>query len=152
MVAVPSLRRVARVAAVAAGLSGGLGFLSLMGAFGPISCWTSQSSTDGGETTVSRGCSAGIDYLLSGAGGNAPVLFFWAMVLLVVVAVGVSAAWTGRRRVVWLTVLVGVVVSIIGLMSIGWYFVLPTLSLSVAAVALTVAARRGDDGGPRTAT
>lgn len=152
MVAAPSLRRVARAAAGVAGLSGGLGFLSLMGAFGPITCSTGRSRTGGGEVTVSRECSAGIDYLLGGAGGNAPVLFFWAMVLLGIVGVGVAAAWTGHRRVAWVTVLVGTVVSIIGLMSIGWYFVLPTLSLLVAATALSVAARRRDDGGRRTAT
>ncbi|MFC6825035.1 hypothetical protein [Halopelagius fulvigenes] len=152
MVAAASLRRVARVAAGVAGLSGGLGFLSLMGAFGPITCSTGRSQTGDGEVTVTRECSAGIDYLLSGAGGNAPVLFFWAVALLGLVAVGGAAAWTGHRRVAWLTGLVGTVVSIIGLMSIGWYFVLPTLSLFVAAAALTVEARRRGDGGRRTAT
>lgn len=159
---VPGLpfRRVARGAAGLAGLTGAYGFLYMMGAFGPVSCWTghseggsSQSSAgSGAETTaeVTRGCTAGVDYLLSGAGGNAPVLFFWAVVLLGLVALGGAAAWTGRRSITWVTAVAGVVVSVIGVWSIGWYFVLPTLFLLAAATALTVEARR-DDGGRSTA-
>lgn len=140
-----SLRGLARGAAGLAGVTGGAGFLHLMGAFGPVSCWTGRSQTGDGEVTVTRGCSAGIDYLF-GSGGNAPVLFFWAVALLVLVAVGGVAAWTGHRRVTWVTVVVGVVVSVIGAMSIGWYFVLPTLSLLTAATALSVETRRTGDG------
>lgn len=149
MVATPSLRGVARGAAGLAGATGAAGFLHLMGAFGPVTCWTGRSQTGDGEVTVTRGCSAGIDYLF-GSGGNAPVLFFWAVVLLVLVALGTAAAWTGRRRITWVTVAFGVVISVIGMMSIGWYFVLPTLCLSAAATALSVDARRSGDGGGET--
>lgn len=137
-------KRIARTAAGFAGISGILGFLSLMGAFGPVSCWTgggASGTSNGTTTTASRGCVSGIDYL-GGATGNAPVLFFWAVVLLVLTGIGASAAWTGHRYTTWLTAVAGVVVSILGLMSIGWYFVLPTLCLMGAGVALTIDARR----------
>ena len=151
MVAGRSLRRVARGAAGLAGLTGAYGVLSMMGAFGPVSCWTGSSTTESSDgetvTEVTSGCEAGIDYLFGSTGGNAPVLFFWAMVLLALVGVGSVAAWTGRRGVAWGCAGVGVVVSIIGVMSIGWYFMLPTLFLLVAATALTADARRG--GRPR---
>lgn len=157
MVSRLSLRDVARSAAVLAGLTGTIGFLSLMGAFGPVSCWTSRSGSgeataDGEVTTttgdVTRGCEAGIDYFLGSASGNAPVLFFWAVVLVGLVALGGAAAWTGRRHITWATAVVGAIISVIGLMSIGWYFVLPTLFLLVAAAILTVDARRTADRGP----
>ena len=150
-----TLSRTARIAAGLAGLSGAAGFLRLMGAFGPVSCWTSVSAggtatSAGGpastETTVARGCEAGIDYLLGGGGGNAGVFFFWAVVLLVLVTVGGVAAWTGHRYVTSMAAGVGVVVSILGLWSIGWYFMLPTVFLIAAAIALTVDARRDSDG------
>jgi hypothetical protein len=141
------LRRVARGGAVVAGLTGTGGFLHMMGAFGPVSCWTSRSASSDGTVEITRGCEAGVDYLLGSTGGNAPVLFFWAVVLLGVVTLGSVAAWTGRRRLTWGTAFLGAVVTIIGVMSIGWYFLLPTLSLLVAAVALSVADRRGGDDG-----
>ena len=159
-----SLRSVARIAAVLAELTGAYGFLHMMGAFGPVSCVTSSRSgsgestgTSGGEATttvgeVTRECEAGIDYLLGSAGGNAPVLFFWAVVLAGLVAVGGIAAWTGRRHVAWASALLGVVVSVIGVMSIGWYFLLPTLCLLVAAAALTVDARREKGRNPSAAS
>jgi hypothetical protein len=142
-----SLRRLARFAGVLAGFAGGYGFLVLMGAFGPISCSTSRSSSDGtgseaGVTTVTRDCEAGVDYLLGATSGNAPVLFFWAVVLLGLTGVGVFAVWTGRRRVVWATTGIGLAITIVGVFSIGWQFLLPTLFLGTAATALTVAARR----------
>lgn len=152
-----SLRNVARSAAVLAGLAGAIGFLSLMGAFGPVFCWTSRSgsgeATSDGEITtttseVTRGCEAGIDYFLGSAGGNAPVLFFWAVVLVGLVSLGGVTVWTGRRRITWATAMAGAVISAIGIMSIGWYFMLPTLFLLVAAAILTVDARRTADRGP----
>ena len=80
MVSRPSLRRLARGAAGLAGLTGAYGVLSMLGAFGPVSCWTSSSTTESssGETPTetTHGCEAGIDYLFGSTGGNAPVLFF----------------------------------------------------------------------------
>jgi hypothetical protein len=95
--------------------------------------------------TVSRGCESGIDFLLGTGGppggGNAQVLFSWAVVLLVLVAVGVFGAWSERSRLTWLMVVIGASVTVIGVFSIGWYFLLPTLFLAVAATALTKAQR-----------
>jgi len=142
-----SLRRFARIAGGAAGLSGAYGFLLLMGAFGPVSCWTSRtsgSSSDGrvAPTEVRRGCEAGFDYLLGSTGGNAPVLFFWAVVLLALTSVGVFSIWTGRRLLVWATAGLGVGITIIGMFSIGGQFLFPTLSLFAAAIAFSIRARR----------
>ncbi|SFR96813.1 hypothetical protein SAMN05216559_1714 [Halomicrobium zhouii] len=142
-----SLRRLARIAGGAAGLSGSYGFLRLMGAFGPVSCWTSQTSSEsssGGvtSTAVSRGCEAGVDYLLGSTGGNAPVLFFWAVVLLALTGVGVVSVWTDRRLLNWATVCLGGVITVVGMFSIGGQFLFPTLCLFAAAVALSVRARR----------
>lgn len=142
-----SLRRFARFTGGAAGLAGAYGFLLLMGVFGPISCSTSRSSSGetGSEesvTTVTRDCEAGIDYLLGTTTGNAPVLFFWAVVLLGLTGVGVVAVWTGRRRLVWATTGLGLAITIVGVFSIGWQFLVPTLFLGTAATALTVASRR----------
>lgn len=150
-----SLRRFARGAAALAGLVGTYNALYLLGAFGPVSCWTGytssgSASSNGTETTttptVTRGCESGIDALLGTGGppggGNAEVLFSWSLVLLGLVVVGGYGAWTDRRRVTWATVVVGAVVTVLGVFSIGWYFLLPTLFLSVAAAALSVAARR----------
>lgn len=145
--ATPSLERLARGTAVLAWVTGVYGVLAMMGAFGPVSCWTSRSASSDGTITTSRGCEAGIDYLFGHTGGNAPVLFFWSAVLLGLILVGGSAVWTSHRRVVWTAVIGGVVISVVGVMSIGWYFVLPTLSLLVGAVALTVAVRRQPDNG-----
>ena len=138
----PSLQGVARGAGVAAALSGLAGVLSMLGAFGPIYCRTERMASSDGTSAVSRTCGSGIDYLLGNGGGNAATFFAWAMVLLAVV---VGAVWTGRRRLLWGTALVGTVVSVIGLMSIGWYFVLPTACLLLAATALTGRARRARD-------
>lgn len=126
----------------------------MMGAFGPVSCWRSYSrsgsaSSNGTSTTtaptVTSGCESGIDALLGSGGppggGNAGVLFFWSLVLAVLVAVGGYAAWTGHRRITWATVVVGAVITVIGVFSIGWFFLLPTLSLLVAATARSVEAR-----------
>jgi len=149
-----SLRRLARGAAGLAGLVGSYGVLHLMGAFGPVSCWTSRSasgsaSQNGTATsttpTVTRGCESGIDAVLGGGppgGGNAEVLFSWALVLLVLVAVGGWAAWTGRRGVAWATVVAGAAITVVGVFSIGWYFLGPTVLLAVAATARSVEARR----------
>ena len=150
-----SLKRLARGAATLAGLVGAYNVLHLMGAFGPVSCWTGYSgggsaSGDGVETTVAptvtRGCESGIDFLLGTegppGGGNAQILFSWAFVLLVLVALGWYGAWTGRRYVVWVTAVAGGAVTVVGVFSIGRYFLLPTLLLSVAAVALSVDVRR----------
>ena len=141
----PSLQGVARGAGVGAALSGLAGVLSMLGAFGPIYCRTERMASSDGTSAVSRTCGSGIDYLLGNAGGNAATFFAWAMVLLAVVVFGVGAVWTGRRRLLWGTALVGTVVSVIGLMSIGWYFVLPTACLLLAATALTGRARRARD-------
>ena len=141
----PSLQGVARTAGVVAALSGLAGVLSMLGAFGPIYCRTERMASSDGTSAVSRTCGSGIDYLLGNGGGNAATFFAWAMVLLAVVVVGVGAVWTGRRRLLWGTALVGTVVSVIGLMSIGWYFVLPTACLLLAATALTGRARRARD-------
>lgn len=141
-------KRIAKITTGLTGLSGTVGVLSLMGAFGPVSCWKSVSETDtAGDTTtttVIRGCESGIDYLLGTTTGNAPVLFFWAIALLVLTLVGTTAGWTGHRYTTWVTAAIGGVVSIIGLMSIGWYFVLPTLCLVITGTALTLDARRAD--------
>lgn len=145
MIAAPSLDRLSRGAAAVSGITGVYGVLAMMGAFGGVSCWTSRSTTGDGTVTTSSGCEAGIDYLLGRTSGNAPVLFFWSAVLFGLVSVGCLAVWTGHRRVAWVTVGVGVAVSLLGVMSIGWYFLLPTLFLLVAAVASTVAARRRRD-------
>jgi hypothetical protein len=133
----------------------------MMGAFGPVSCWTSQSATGtaseaGGRTepvttAITRQCESGVDYLLGSTGGNAPVLFAWSMVLLVLVALGGFGAWTGRRYVTWLAAVASAVITVIGVFSIGWYFLFPTLFLLVAAVALSVLARRETDGTRPTA-
>lgn len=114
-----------------------------MGAFGPVSCWTSGGSNIEGTT---RSCESGIDYLLGSSTGNAPVLFFWAVVLLALVTLGGAAAWTGHRYVTWATTVVGIGISILGVMSIGWYFLPPTLFLLVAAIALSIDARRENNG------
>jgi hypothetical protein len=161
----PTLQQVAHSAAGLASLTGVYGFLAMMGAFGPVSCWTSKSAsqtaiepTSGGEVvtsseiTVTHGCEAGIDYLFRSTSGNAPVLFFWSVVLLGLVTLGGAAVLTGHRYITWISAVVGVIISIIGVMSIGWYFMLPTLFLLIAATALTVKARRGIDGGPSTPT
>ncbi|SEP10036.1 hypothetical protein SAMN04487948_11414 [Halogranum amylolyticum] len=151
----PSLRDVARGAGVLAVLSGGYGFLAMLGAFGPVSCWTSRTATEtssGASTTVvTRGCEAGIDYLFGSTGGNAPVLFFWAVMLIGLVAIGGGAAWGGYRHLTWASAVVGTIISIIGVMSIGWYFMFPTLCLLIAAIALTVKARRESTGRRPTA-
>ena len=157
-----SLHQIARSAAGLACLTGAYGFLAMMGAFGPVSCWTGGSassvSTSSGEgvttseVTVTRGCEAGIDYLLGSANGTAAVLFFWAVVLVSLVAFGGAAAWTGHRYVTWVAAGAGGLISIIGVMSIGWYFMLPTLFLLAAATALTVTARQGTDGGQSPTT
>ncbi|MGQ4555926.1 hypothetical protein [Halobellus sp. GM3] len=151
-----SLRRVTRGATALAALTGAYNFLALMGAFGPVSCWTGASSSGSASsngtvttttTTVTRGCESGIDFLLSGGGqaggGNASVLFSWALVLLALVAVGGYAAWMGRRRVTWLTVVAGAAITAVGMFSIGWYFLLPTAFLLIAATTLSMEARRG---------
>jgi hypothetical protein len=142
----PSLLGVARGAGVLAWLSGGYGFLFMLGAFGPVSCWTTQTATESasGESTtvVTRGCEAEIDYLFGSAGGNAPVLFGWAMVLIGLVAFGGAAAWLGYRHLIWATAVIGTSISVLGVLSIGWFFMPPTLFLLIAATALTVKARR----------
>lgn len=69
-------------------LTGFYGFLVLMGAFGPVSCWSGQSQSSTGEVVTTHGCEAGIDYLFGRTAGNAPVLFLWASVLLILVAIG----------------------------------------------------------------
>lgn len=134
--------RVARIAAGLATVAGTYGVLSLMGAFGPVSCLTSGGSTIDGTT---RTCVSGVDYLIGSTTGNAPVLFFWAVVLLALVALGGVTAWTGRRYITWATTVVGTVISILGVMSIGWYFMLPTLFLLVAALALSISSWRGNN-------
>lgn len=147
-----TLRRLARGAAALAALVGVYHALSLLGAFGPVSCWTSYAasgtaSSNGTETTttptVTRGCESGIDFLLGGsAGGNAATLFSWGMVLVALVALGGYGAWTDRRILLWGTVVAGAVITVVGAFSIGWYFLLPTLFLFVAATARSVEARR----------
>lgn len=142
-----SLRLVARGAGVLAGLVGGYHALVLLGAFGPVSCWTGYSvsdSSDGERTTaVSQGCESGIDYLFGSTEGNAPVLFFWSLALLALVALAAVAAWTGRRRTLWGVSVVGAAVTVLGAFSIGWYFLVPTLCVLAAATALSLAERRG---------
>ncbi|MFB6130056.1 MAG: hypothetical protein ABEJ28_04440 [Salinigranum sp.] len=147
------LRTLARGAAVAAGLLGTYYFLALMGAFGPVSCWSGYSvsgsaPSGGAETTavprVTHGCESGIDALLGTGGppggGNAPVLFSWAFALLALVALGGYGAWNGRRYLTWAAVVAGATITVVGVFSIGAYFLLPTLSLLVAATALSVEA------------
>ncbi|MFC6988376.1 hypothetical protein ACFQJD_06045 [Haloplanus sp. GCM10025708] len=153
-----TLRRLARVAATLAAFAGIHHVLYLLGAFGPVSCWEAQSasgtaSANGSATTttptVTRGCESGIDFLLGSfgpaGGGNAGVLFSWALVLSVLVALGVYGTWTERRYLVGTTVVAGAATTVVGVFSIGWFFLLPTLFLFVAATALTVEARRERD-------
>ncbi|PSQ51004.1 hypothetical protein BRD15_00175 [Halobacteriales archaeon SW_6_65_15] len=155
----PSLRTIARSAAGLAGVTGAYGVLALLGAFGPVACISESAGGEGvsseaagssGVTAPSGeaadGCVSGIDYLLGGGGEIVPQFFAWPMVLLVFVALGVAAAWTGRRRAAWLVALVGVAVSLVGFLSIGWYFALPTVFLLIAAAALSAEARRGFEG------
>lgn len=152
------LRRTALTSGALAVISGLYGVLSLMGAFGPVSCWERQSvsgsasqngSTGPTTTEVSRGCKAGIDFPLGSAGppggGNAAVLFGWAMVLLGVVALGSFAVASGRHRLTWVAGGVGAVVSVLGIWSVGWYFMLPAFFLLVAAGAQHVRAQRQRD-------
>ena len=128
----------------------------MMGAFGPVSCWRSYSSSGSASSngtsttttpTVTSGCESGIDFLLGSggpSGGNAGVLFSWSLALAVLVAVGGYAAWTGHRRVTWATVVAGAVITVIGVFSIGWFFLLPTVFLAIAATALSMEARNAD--------
>jgi hypothetical protein len=152
-----SLRRLARAGAGLAAAAGAYGSLYLMGAFGPVSCWRSYSqggtATRNGSAstttpTVTTGCESGIDFLLGTGGppggGNAGTLFAWSTVLLGLVAVGVAAAWTDHRRTTWATVVLGAAITVVGVFSIGWFFLLPTLFLLVAATANSVRARRYD--------
>jgi hypothetical protein len=154
----PSLRTIARSAAGLAGVTGAYSVLALLGAFGPVACISESASGEGvsseaagssGVTSTSGeaadGCVSGIDYLLSG-GRVAPEFFAWPMVLLVFVALGVAAAWTGRGRATWLVAIAGVAISLAGFLSIGRYFALPALFLLVAAAALSAEARRGFEG------
>jgi hypothetical protein len=152
MISVPSLRTVARGAVGLAALSGFYGSLRLLGAFGPVGCWTSRTTRGDGTVTTARGCEAGIDYLFGSTGGNAPILFFWAVVLLALVAVGVGAVWTGHRTLGWVVVVVGAAVTVLGLFSVGSFFLVPTLCLFLAVTARTVAARRSPGGGTGPAT
>ena len=150
-----SLASLARGATAVVGLAGAYGVLHLLGAFGRVSCWENRSasgtaSANGTETTtaptVTRGCESGIDFLLGTAGppggGNAATLFGWATVLAVLVAVGCWAAWTDRRPLAWASVVVGAAVTVVGVFSIGWFFLVPTLGLFTTATARSVAARR----------
>ncbi len=130
-------RRVARIAAGLAGLAGAYGFLYLMGAFGSVSC----HQTSGGA----EGCIAGIDYLVGNAGGNASTLFFWATLLLGLVAIGGIATWTNHRRITWGTALVSVGISVFGLW-LGWFFIASAVGLLTAALALSVGARHDNNG------
>jgi len=142
MVSIRLLHRTAIGTAVLAFLTGLYGFLKLMGAFGPVSCWTGQSQSSAGSVVTTHGCEAGVDYLYGSTAGNAPVLFFWAVVLLGLVAIGVVATWTGHRWITWATVVVGITISLLGLLSIGWAFMGPTLFLLISAAAMTVARRQ----------
>ncbi|WP_323676291.1 hypothetical protein [Halorubellus sp. PRR65] len=136
-----SLGRLARASAGVATVAGVGGALYMLGAFGPVTCATSTSSTGEGTTTTTHACTAGIDYVF-GAGGNAPVLFFWSVALLALVGIGAASAWTNRIAVTWTTAVLCGVVTVIGVFSIGWFFLVPTVALLTAAVARTVAARR----------
>lgn len=149
-----SLKDLARGAAAVAGLLGVYHFLYLMGAFGPVSCWRSVSesgtaSQNGTETsttpTVTRGCESGIDAVLGfggpHGGGNAEILFSWGVVLLLLGGIGVFGTWTGRIYLIWGTVLVGAVITVIGMFSVGWYFLLPTVLFLIAGISLSVRAR-----------
>ncbi|MFB6123844.1 MAG: hypothetical protein ABEJ78_10350 [Haloferacaceae archaeon] len=97
-----TLRRLARAVATLAAFAGTHHVLYLLGAFGPVSCWEAQSASgtaaDNGSATtatptVTRGCESGIGVLLGpsgpAGGGNAGVLFSWALVLAALVALGV---------------------------------------------------------------
>jgi NADH dehydrogenase len=141
------LRSVARGSAAIGAFAGVAGSLFMLGAFGPVSCSTSRSTIGDGVTTVSRNCNAGIDYLF-GAGGNAPVLFFWSIALLALVALGTASAWTNRVALTWLATALGAVVTIVGVFSIGWTFLVPTIAFLAASVALTVSARRSGGTDP----
>ena len=151
----PSLRGVAHGAGLLACLSGGYGFLFMLGAFGPVSCWTTQTATESasGESTavVTRGREAVIDDLFGRPSGHAPGLCGLALVLIGLVAVGGAAAWLGYRHLTWATAVIGTSISILGVLSIGWFFMFPTLCLLIAAIALTVEARRENIGKRPTA-
>ncbi len=136
-------RRVAQIAAGLASLAGVYGFLYLMGAFGSVSC----SQTSGGT----EGCVAGIDYLVGSAGSNASTLFFWAVLLLSLVAIGGIATWTNHRRITWGTAIVSVGISVFSIW-LGWFFMVSAVGLLTAAIALSVSARRDNGNHPAPAT
>lgn len=133
-------KRVARIAAGFASLTGAYGFLYLMGAFGSVSCQTSGRD---------EGCVAGIDYLVGSAGGDASTLFFWATLLLGLVTISGVATWTSRRWITWGAAIISVGISVFSLW-LGWFFMASALGLLTAAIALSVGARR-DNNGDRTA-
>lgn len=133
-----TLRRAGTATGLLGTLAGLFGTLSMLGAFGPVSRWTARSS----DGTVRTGSESGIDYLLGSTGGNAPVLFFWSMVLLALSVLAAYAVLTERRRLVAALALVASAITVIGLMSLGWYFAVPALSLVVAAMLFSADARR----------
>ncbi|RDI69951.1 hypothetical protein [Halopelagius longus] len=150
-----SALRVARIAAGAAAATGLYGVLALSGVVGAVACPADSAAGEGtngrgGEVAAAaaaaRTCPGGLAYVLDGAGGRAPELFVWPAVLLGLVAVGAVAVWTGRRRLAWTTVFAGLAASGVGFLSVGRYFLPPTLFLLVGAVALSVEASRGPDG------
>ncbi|WP_348612459.1 hypothetical protein [Halobaculum rarum] len=107
------------------------------------------TSSNGTETmstpTVTRECESGIDYLLQGVtSGNAQVLFSWSLVLLALIVLGGYGVWTGRRYLTWGVVLAGTAVSVVGVFSIGWFFLGPTVLFAVAATALSFESRRDE--------
>jgi len=102
--------------------------LSLGLLFAPLE--TSEVCSSNGGCSVVRGPS-GIDYIL-GVNGSDPALFFVSLFILVFALIGGYGAWNGNRVLVRLTAVAFVVLTILGILTIG-LFVAPVALLFVLA-------------------
>lgn len=91
---------------------------------------TSEVCTSSGGCSVVRGPS-GIDYVL-GVNGADPALFFISLFILVFALIGGYGAWNENRVLVWLTAIALLVLTVLGILTIG-LFVAPVALLFVLA-------------------